>query len=296
MEETYQNALIAVDGGGTSCRIALLLNGKKTVVKLGTANVSTDFQGAVHMIRDGLKQVAAQAEVPFEALAHCSAYLGLAGLLDDAAANAVKKEFSFQRILVENDQRAGVVGALSVRNGFVAGIGTGTFYAHKSDAGLRIVGGWGIRLADEASGAWLGVRLLNAVLAVSDGLLPASPLTKKVFGQFDCSQQKIIAFSFKAIPVELAQLAPLVVEALKYDDVVALKLMSKGAGHIEKNIKALGWRAGEPLCLMGGLAPHYRPYLHPTFQASLIEPKSTALEGALQLAAQLEQQEDNTKP
>jgi glucosamine kinase len=59
--------------------------------------------------------------------------------------------------------------------------------------------------------------------------------------------------------------------------------MREGAGWIVKSATALGWSRAEPLCLTGGLGPHYARFL----DADVVAPRANALEGALALAADI---------
>lgn len=277
--------LLGIDGGGTSCRIALERHGRRTEVVLGRANVTSDFEGATKLIREGLDAVAAKAGLADDGLWTCPAYLGLAGIVDDAGAEAVMKALPLRAVVVEDDRRAAVVGALGVADGTVAGVGTGSFLARRSGAGLRLVGGWGLRLGDEASGAWLGRRLLASVLDVVDGLQGETDLTGDVFRQFGHAASEIVAFSLRADPAEFAELAPLVVEAAKAGDRVGEKLMREGRDYLVRTIDRLGWQDRERLCLIGGVAPHYQDYLPENIARSVVSAKGTSLDGALQLAA-----------
>ena len=65
---TWSNAVLAVDGGGTNCRLALEAAGERHVLMLGPANVSTDMGLAAATIRDGLLRMASECAVDFEAL------------------------------------------------------------------------------------------------------------------------------------------------------------------------------------------------------------------------------------
>jgi glucosamine kinase len=64
--------------------------------------------------------------------------------------------------------------------------------------------------------------------------------------------------------------------------------MQDGADYIVNSLTALGYTAGAPLCLTGGLGPHYANYLPTSYNTNLIEPKGSALDGALLLALQME--------
>ena len=83
-------AVLAVDGGGTSCRIALQDGGARHVVTLGPANVATDLSGAIATIREGIARLAAEVDAGPETLCGLPAYLGLAGILDDEDAERVR--------------------------------------------------------------------------------------------------------------------------------------------------------------------------------------------------------------
>lgn len=61
MTDLNSQILIGVDGGGTSCRIALLRDGRRFETKLGRANVASDRTGAIETIRQGIDDVLAKA-------------------------------------------------------------------------------------------------------------------------------------------------------------------------------------------------------------------------------------------
>lgn len=281
------SGLIGIDGGGTSCRIALQQRGRRTEVVLGSANVTSDFAGAIGLIREGLDMIAEKAELPLEGILVWPAYLGLAGVVDQSDAESVAKELPLTSAQIEDDRRATLIGALGGMDGTVAGVGTGSFIARQSDLGVQLVGGWGLRLGDEASGAWLGRQLLGLVLEVVDGLREETALIAKTFEAFDRSPGKIVKFSREAPPVEFATLAPRIIDAAEAGDPSGVFLMEEGAAYLERTIVKLGWRKGERLCLVGGIAPRYRDYLSKDLARSVVPAKGTALDGALRLAASL---------
>lgn len=292
----HDAGLIGVDGGGTSCRIALQRHGQRTEVVLGRANVTTDLSGAVGSIREGLDAVAAKAGLPQDTLRDFPAYLGLAGIVDEVDAAAVANALPLKSVMIEDDRRATLVGALGESYGTVAGIGTGSFLARRSKAGMQLVGGWGLRLGDEASGAWLGRKLLAFVLDVVDGLQDETLLTEDVFRQFGCSPRKIVAFSLSADPAEYAGFAPAIIEAAKMGDRIGRMLMGEGSDYLVRTMVGLGRQDYERICLIGGIAPHYGDYLPRSFAHSVVPAKGTALDGALQLAADMAKRKEGAAP
>lgn len=284
MDNLRDSLLIGVDGGGTSCRLALLHAGRRVDVRGGPANVSTDMAGALANLSQGLESLAEQAGLPQEALAQARAYLGLAGVVSADLARAVAEALPFAASRVEDDRIAALHGALGGRDGTVFGIGTGSFLGRRAGAAVDLIGGWGFVLGDEASGADLGRRLLRVALHTVDGLAPATGLTTDILQDMG-GPPGVVAFAGRATPAEFAALAPRVLDAASAGDGTAVALMQAGADYIARSAQQLGWQPGDPLCPIGGLAARYAPFLPDTMAASLVEPQGTALDGALALAA-----------
>ena len=280
------NSLLGIDGGGTSCRVALLWRGNRYESRGGSANVTSDPHGAVSTIATGLKDVAKQAGLEPERLRQIPAHLGLAGATTPAVCDQVKAMLPLARASVSDDQLTTLAGALTRDDGVVVSIGTGSFLARQQRDARRFLGGHGLALGDEASGAWLGRALLARVLHSVDGLAPSSPLTVEILAEFGDEAGAVSLFAATASPARFGHSAPRVVAAARAGDVVALALMRSGASYILAGIEALNWQEGEAICLMGSLGPYYRPYLPDHVTRCVRDAKGSALDGALFLAAQ----------
>jgi glucosamine kinase len=279
--------IVAVDGGGTSCRIAVLRDGVRSDVTTGSANVASDRSAAIKTINDALAEVAGIAGLPLPTLRKCPAYLGLAGVMSAADGAAVAQALALENGVVADDRIATVKGALGEGDGAVAGIGTGSFLGRQDDGVIRLIGGYGLGLGDEASGAWLGRALLARVLLVVDGLAGASILTDRVLAYFDGEVAGIVGFSTTAQPRDYGRFAPWITRAAHDGDAIAQELMHSGADYISKALRALGWQPGEVLCLTGGVGPQYQPYLPTEMAACVTAPNGSGLDGALALAARI---------
>ncbi len=288
--ESTDSIIIGVDGGGTACKAALCLGADAARFELrgGPANVS-DFDAAILSISSTLTALAQSAGLGMADLEGASAHLGLAGVMSPAlavrVAVAVKAAVPLGRITVTDDQPTTVSGALGSGNGVVAAIGTGSFIGRQSGGAVRVLGGWGFLLGDQASGAYLGQRLLRAVMLAVDGIAPASDLTASVLAQFADDPARIVAFAVRAVPADFAALAPMVLKAALTGDPLAVTLMQGGADYIAKVATTLGWMEGEPLCLTGGIGPAYQPWLPSVMGGAVVAPRGSALDGALALAA-----------
>ena len=292
MQGDSSSFLIGIDGGGSACRAALSKGDgtRRHEVTLGAANVSTDFAGAVGVIRQALSQLCGLAGIEVAALAGARAHVGLAGVMNAEIAARVAAELPMRRLVVSDDRPTAVAGALGNGAGAVAAIGTGSFLARRSDGGLQLAGGWGYALGDQASGGWLGKRLLKEILLAVDGFAEWTDLARAIFDEFDCDPSAIVAFSLSARPGDFARLAPRLAVS---SDPLAKALMQSGADYINRGLRAMGWNPGERICVMGGLGPSYLRYLPEEMQAASQDPKGSSLDGALQLAAQIDEAQND---
>ncbi len=287
MTESRTPDLFAADGGGTACRFALLHDGCRYEAQLGAANVSTDRDGAIETLRDGIARLCDAAGIDRSSLGRARAHFGLAGAVSEADAKAVADALAIGRVVVADDRMSSMTGALGNSDGAVIAVGTGSFVGRCVAGACRFVGGWGPTLGDEASGAWLGRTLLAEVLHAVDGLTAASDLTAATLKRFGDDPNNIVRFARTAPAGAFAEHAPRIVAAARNGDPAARRLMVSGAGYLTRALGVLGWQPGEKLCLLGGVGPHYADYLDEDTAASIADPLGSALDGALTLAARI---------
>lgn len=284
MGDSLQHSFIAIDGGGTSCRFALQTPKGVVTVKRGSANVFSAPEVAMETLNDGLAELAALAELDLSQVAGVPLYAGLAGVADVAIAAFVSDGLPFRHTLVEDDRRAAVVGALGVRSGCLMGIGTGSFLARQSASQITFIGGYGAVLGDDASASWLGKGLLRRALHVLDGVEQTSDLVEACLDEFHHEAAQIVGFTTDAQPTDYGAFAPRVVQAAKAGDEAGKMLMAAGADYICRALNALGYRAGENICAIGGVASHYTGFLPPEIFADMVDAQGEPLDGALELA------------
>jgi glucosamine kinase len=215
------------------------------------------------------------------------AHFGLAGVQSDQDAARVAAAFPFAQIAVTEDRLIAIAGALGVADGVLMALGTGTIIAAQRGGQAMRVGGWGLALSDEASGAWLGRGLLQQILFAHDGLVPFSRLTESRFDAFGRDPRALVAFAANARPADYAGFAPEVVAAAKDGDATGLLLMRSGAAYLTRALDSLDFASGDVLCLSGGVGPHYAPYLSDLAQKAIRPAKGSGLDGALHLAMTL---------
>lgn len=280
--------LIGIDGGGSGCRVAIAEPDGKRLGEAqdGPANFTSDRNAALTHVRRALNAALAKAALSADILATAAAHAGLAGVQTEVDAAAVKSGLLIPHLVVTDDRPTAITGALGDDEGVLLAIGTGTIFGRKTGTDLRFVGGWGSRLSDHGSAAWLGRALLEQVLLARDGMRPETGLTRATFAAFERDPNALVYFARDAGAEALAAYAPSVTEAADAGDVTGLTLMRAGATALSDALTALDPDARLPVCLTGGLGPRYAPYLTEMVRARLIVPKGSPLDGALLLASQ----------
>jgi len=278
--------LIAIDGGGTGCRAAIgtQRDGILGRASGGRANIGNDPNKTLVNVRGAVEEAAASAGLPHAALEDATAFIGLAGMNIARDEARLRAALPYARIIADDDRPACVVGALGEGvAGWVLAIGTGTIVAATDGAGFRYVGSWGFHLADQGSGAWLGRGALDRALQCHDGLMPHSDLTRALMADFGNNPDAFVAFSLTAHPGDYAAFAPKVIAASEAGDRHAEALMQEGATYYVRALKALEFTPGDPLCLLGGIGPHYARFLPRDHLTGQIAARGSALDGAFQL-------------
>jgi glucosamine kinase len=279
--------ILGIDGGGTRCRARLCepsgdLLGEGTA---GPANIYRGLEEGVAAICDAAGQCLSQAGLSPADLRRTTACLALAGASEPAALAAMQQQrLPFGHTLVTTDAQAACVGAHRGRDGGVIIAGTGTVgWAELGGRSFR-VGGWGLSISDEGSGAWLGREALRRVLWAHDGRAARTALLEALFGRFQCDPHAIVAFGTYATPREFGALAPDVAEHAGRNDPAGVELMRLAGGHIDALAARLGALGAQRLALVGGLAASIEPWLSDETRARLVPPAGDAVDGALRLA------------
>lgn len=281
--------VLGIDGGGTSCRVALATADGTILSRAtsGSANIHTNMLGARDNIVEAARMAFAEAGVNAGLLGATPAVLGLAGANVGTNAAQLEAILPFSRSVVETDAMIALEGAVGAGDGAIAILGTGTAYLGRRGGVATPVGGWGFLVGDQGSGAQLGRELLERALLAYDGIGPASPLTDDILAVFEGDPSNIVGFTATARPGAFGSFAPKVFEHAGNGDPVAEAILARGLAVIEASIGRFALQPGEPLSLLGGLAPHYQPRLSARLRDLVRAPRQDALGGAVSMAARL---------
>mgnify|MGYP001826436287 CR=1 FL=1 len=286
MSDSRSISVIAIDGGGTRCRVALDDRRSITTVETGPANASTDLDGTVQQITEGLAELANRTDRTIAVLSGLPAFIGLAGVTGRKIADQLRDALPFRRVRIEVDRAAALRGALGHKDGVIAHCGTGSFFAAQTGGKMRFAGGWGPILGDVASAQWIGRSALSVTLESVDGRRETAPLAERLLADLG-GTAGIVHFAASALPSDFGALAPLVTRHAEDGDALANQVMRAGAEEIARALLRIGWQPGRAICLTGGIAPRFGPYLPADMQADLTPPESEPLAGALSMARDL---------
>lgn len=278
---------VAVDGGGTRCRARLCDRSGAVLGEgvAGPANLRLGVEASFAAVLDAVGQCLAEAGLDRRALGDTTACLALAGATEPAELGAARRRpLPFRDVRITTDAHAACIGAHRGKDGGILIAGTGSIGWAIVGGRNHRVGGWGMPLSDEGSGAWLGAEAMRRVLQAQDGRIAWTGLLRQLHDEFDADPHAIVRWAASAKPRDFAALAPSLVAFAARGDAEAGGLMRSAARHLDGIAARLVGLGAARLALMGGLAPHLEPWLSGDTRRHLVPPDGDALSGALRLA------------
>lgn len=278
--------LIAVDGGGTSCRAVVADSGGARLgeATAGSANIATDLDAARDNIIEAVRAALREAGLSDSRISESAAVLGLAGANIGDNPKRIAALLPFRISHVETDARIALQGALGDIDGAVAIIGTGSVFIARSRGRIRTVGGWGPVVGDFCSGSRLGRTLLEEVLRAYDNLRDASELSRYVLASYNNDPGALVEFARAATPRDFAGFAPLLFDYADRGDPIGHAIIMDAVGLLEETLCLLIGDEDMSFCLLGGLASSYAKQLSPSLKSRERQPDGNALSGALSMA------------
>ena len=285
--ESHLQYFAGVDGGGTKCRVRLrdargALLGE---AEGGSGNVRLGLDLVWGNIVAALDDVLAQAGLDRADYGRISLGLGLAGIsrADDARATIAAGP-KFARCDAASDAHAACLGAFSGRDGGILISGTGSAAYAWVGGQSHQIGGWGFEVCDNGSAADLGRNAIREALMGYDGLAPDTEFTRALIQHFGGQPADVVHWVTSAKPRDYGSLAPMIMSHAEMGDIVAVDLVEKSARDLGRYIARLNEIGAHRVCLVGGMAPVFTPWLSSRARAILAEPEHDALEGAIMLA------------
>lgn len=267
--------LLAVDGGGTKCLAVfadtegrMLASGRAGSCNYQGAGREPAALELTRAIQEAKRQLAVSAavgnkppesDVESASLAQketanimedgplhvTCAVFGVAGLdteydrqvIEGMVREALARtEVTADRIFVENDGVAALLGATGGAPGILIIAGTGSIMFGINDQGKSArSGGWGHRIGDEGSGYWIGKQAINAVLRGFDGRGSHTALTGKLLRHLGLRTEEELfnwVYSAEYSVNKTAELARYVSEAEQEGDEIACLILETAADEL----------------------------------------------------------------
>lgn len=267
---------LGIDGGGSGCRAAVADATGRVLGRgaAGPANIATDPAGAAASIRAaaGAAIAAAGGGAPRAVV------LGLAGANAAGAVDRLRPALPWPGARIVTDAVAATRGALGRDDGVIAAIGTGSVFARQEGGAVRQVGGWGLAISDEGSGAWLGRALLARAVRAADGRAAMTPLVARLLAEHG-GPEGIAALALAARPADFAALAAAAADTA---DSAVEAVLAEATAEVAAIVDHLRGGADLPVVFLGGLGPLYAARLAGRWP--IRPPAGSALDGALALA------------
>jgi glucosamine kinase len=279
-----QLLFLGIDGGGSRCRARIRQADGAMVGEAvgGPSNIYQDFRGALETIVATASEAAGMAGVKTTDL---HAGLGLAGIITSVGKEKVEDaRLPFASVSVDNDAYAACVGAFGGGDGGIVIAGTGSIGLALVGGERHMVGGWGFQLGDHGSGAWVGHHAVRRAALALDGLLQPTQLIEEILARTGQNRLDLSRWSEQARPKDYAQFAPIVFASAAKGDVQGMMIVIEGAAAISTLGRALLARGAKTICLLGGLAKVYPPYLDADVRRAMAEPQTDAVDGAIMMA------------
>ena len=254
VEPMGEDALIAVDGGGTKTEFVLTsLQGvllRRLVLEGSNPNACT-VEGAFAVLRRGIDALMQ------EDCRVLGIYIGGSGMGSAGNGEAVEKMlrdiYPRQRICCRTDIGNVLAMGADPDNTIAVISGTGSVAYATCDGQLRRFGGGGWRLDALGSGYGFGCMALAAALDQQDGIGPATVLTELVAKQLPGRVWDSIGRIYDASPSFVASFAPLVFTAWQQGDAVAAEIVEKNCARLAQLISgAAGYSPKAKQVLLGG--------------------------------------------
>ncbi len=290
---------VGIDGGGSKCRAFVTCeDGRIQGHGISTsANPAYGFKQATDAMVESIRLALKDAGLTAVNSRDLIVGAGLAGINLPSYFNQMQQwQHPFKALHLTSDVHIACLGAHQGEDGAVLVIGTGSC-AYRIQNGIGfMLGGHGFPYGDQGSGAWIGLKVVEAVLLAQDKLAPQTLLTQKVDeylmlnGEILTLRDMMIAKPSRTY----ANLAPLAFD-LYQADTIATQIIDEGAGYLNKLADKILTQKNVQIALIGGLAPPYQHFFNNSTQKQIMPAVASPQQGAVLYVKQQLATHNNSK-
>src|SRR5438876_2231452 len=170
------------------------------------------------------------------------------------------------KIVVGSDRDSGLAAALGHGDGIVVNAGSGSSITGRRDKRIENAGGWGHILGDAGGGYFLSLQALRLILREYDLHRGEMGFTTKILRALSLNNlDELVRWAQTADKMEIAMLAPVVLEAAAGGDARMTEIIEEGARVLCEYTEAVASRLhllAPKVALMGGLFHRDSIYTH----------------------------------
>ncbi len=286
--------LLGIDGGGTKTEFLLTdINGNEItrLILDGSNPVNKGMENTCNILAEGISRVCKD-------IAKTSVFAGVAGAKsgeNQMLINDFLARFGFALFDSGSDTDLALEIALKGENGTAVIMGTGIVAFARSDSQRSRVGGWGYMVDKGGSGFCFGSDALNAAFEFLDGRGGSDLILRLIEKKLGKSLENTISEIYAGGAACVASFAPVVFEAYKLGDSVALEIIERNAYEAAKIINSALKQSddsGNRVVVCGGLckqkeilSPLLRKYVEGKVSLSFLD--ESMVNGAIILAKRL---------
>lgn len=271
--------ILAVDGGAT--KTTMTIRSTDGTVLFTETTTGSNYQAigrdrVQHVFTSLLEQAA--ANVSYRAI-HAAAF-AIAGIdtKADAAivteivrASLASSPFTVEKLTIENDVEATLLGAAGRSPASLLISGTGAICFSFNGESIFRTGGWGHRAGDEGSGYWLGQQIVQAIFRAEDGRGEHTDLTELVLSHLQLQHvDELMNWLYHEdyTNARLASVGSFLQKAVEQEDAVAM-IIARRAGEelallARATLRKAGYKSGAHTFYLNGGVLKNNPAIYET--------------------------------
>lgn len=239
-------------------------------------------------LSDVTNTVLEEAGLDHSILQRTMAGIGLAGILSECDVLRFSDYCeTFPHAILQSDSYIACLGAHNGNNGATLVTGTGTSATLIEQGSVTIMCSWGFDIADQASGAHMGLLAIRKALKAHDGIITESVFSRSLMAKFNHSPAELVDWAETATPSDYAQYAPEVIIASNNNDPIAQDITEQCFSDYRDILDMLINKGASRISLIGGLSNIYRGWLPQQYHRYLHAPLGDPIDGAIIMAQQL---------
>lgn len=239
---------LGIDGGGTKTAFILEVAGEQKTCVEKTIHLSqASREEFKKRLENGINKLTSSFGISPEDISHSFAAIPGYGQYpehEDFIAETFKEILKSDRFSLGNDCLNAWAGSLGGEPGINLILGTGSIGFGLDDRGESLIcGGWGHIIGDEASGHYIGMKILNYFTKISDDRLEKSYLYDYVKEKMGIKNDFDIISKVESMSRdEVAALSVGLAELIEEDDPYAIKILDEAADEAGLVINTLARR------------------------------------------------------